>query len=294
MSEPLPTRYPGLSSFTTAQKDIFFGRTQETFDLFNFISLERMVVLFSKSGYGKTSLLQAGLIPLLYDHRMTPVLIRFGTDKANPEWHFKSQFEETYFRFMGVDARAEAALAENETFWAQIRRCPFVNGDDRFTPLFIFDQFEELFTLYPDQQRRQRFITELADLIQGQLPESLHEEILLRLISRDISDQEAAEMEQVPPMKFIFSIRSDMLHFLDELSKPIPRILDARYQLFGLSEQQAEDAIVEPAKLGTETIAQMNGSSMPLRFLSPPFGFEPSAKTEILSTLIKNDEVESF
>ncbi len=293
MNNPLPTRYPGLASFTTAQKDIFFGRKQESRDLTNLIAVERTVVLFSKSGYGKTSLLQAGVMPQLYGQQIVPVPIRFGTDVFRPEFHFEIQFEAAWRKFHGEtlptvlkkkpsnQGDSGKKLGFAGTFWEQIARCPFGQQPAQFTPLFIFDQFEELFTLYPEPEKRHRFITELADLIHERLPADRRERLLADLDAGKITPAEAARLETAPPMKFIFSIRSDMLHFMDELSEQIPYILRSRYQLFGLNEAQATEAIERPAAL-------------PGDFASPRFGFEAAAMTEILEVLGKNREVESF
>jgi len=83
-------------------------------------------------------------------------------------------------------------------------------------------------------------------------------------------------------MRFVFNIRSDMLHFMDELSEQIPYILRSRYQLFGLNEEQATEAIVTPAALA--------GTG----FASPSFGYDAAALREIVEVLSKNREVESF
>ncbi len=303
MKTELRTRYPGLASFTTAQKDLFFGRKQETRDLFNLISVERTVVLFSKSGYGKTSLLQAGVMPLLYGQLMTPVPIRFGTDALTPEQHFSIQYDTAWLKFQGkTEAEAQKQARDtsaSETFWAQISRCPFGAAPAQFTPLFIFDQFEELFTLYPDRAQRQRFVAELADLIHENMPAALRERILLDLDSGKISDEEAARLEKAPPMRFVFSIRSDMLHFMDELSEQIPYILRSRYQLFGLNQQQATEAIVTPAALGAsgdarESEGVTRSDALTTNFSSPPFAYTPEALQQILEVLSKNREVESF
>ena len=274
-------RYPGLASFTTEQRDLFFGRKRETRELFHLLSVEKTVVLFSKSGLGKTSLLNAGVIPLLAENRIWPVPIRFGTEEIEPEWHFKFQFDEAYRRFIRKDERE--ALAENESFWEQIKKSPFLRDGETWTPLLIFDQFEELFTLYPQPERRARFVQELADLIQERLPERLREALFEQLDAGKISPSAIAEAEKAPPLKIVFSIRSDMLHFMDELSEQIPYILRSRYQLFGLSEEQAREAIVAPAALPRDE-----------RFIAEPFGYTEEALHEIIGTLTKNREVESF
>jgi hypothetical protein len=230
---------------------------------------------------GKTSLLNAGVIPLLAENRIWPVPIRFGTEEIEPDRHFKFQFDEAYRKFTPKAERK--ALAENESFWQQIKSSPFQRDGETWTPLLIFDQFEELFTLYPQPERRARFVQELADLIQERLPERLREELFEQLDAGKISPSAIAEAEKAPPLKIVFSIRSDMLHFMDELSEQIPYILRSRYQLFGLSEEQAREAIVAPAALPRGD-----------RFISEPFGYTEEALHEIIGTLTKNREVESF
>src|SRR5918993_5386351 len=44
-----------------------FGRDREVFELRNLLVAERIVVLYSPSGAGKTSLVQAGLIPKMQE-----------------------------------------------------------------------------------------------------------------------------------------------------------------------------------------------------------------------------------
>ncbi|MEY4904862.1 MAG: hypothetical protein RLZZ292_2677 [Bacteroidota bacterium] len=75
-------RYPGVRPFEAQDKDLFFGRTQDIADLCDLISIEKLVVLYGKSGYGKSSLLNAGILPRLQanadddDAPLLPIFIR--------------------------------------------------------------------------------------------------------------------------------------------------------------------------------------------------------------------------
>mgnify|MGYP006309195021 CR=1 FL=1 len=72
-------RYPGAQPFTTEQRRIFFGRDKDLDDLHQLVQLEELVVLYGKSGLGKSSLLNAGLIPRLQESgQAQPLTIRFG------------------------------------------------------------------------------------------------------------------------------------------------------------------------------------------------------------------------
>ena len=72
-------RYPGVTPFSTEQAHIFFGRNQDTDELYRLIRREPLVVLYGKSGLGKSSLLNAGIIPRsLQEGEFRPVVVRFG------------------------------------------------------------------------------------------------------------------------------------------------------------------------------------------------------------------------
>ena len=58
-------RFPGLRAFEETDAAIFNGRSKEKQTLFDLIMVERSVLLFAKSGAGKTSLLRAGIAPML-------------------------------------------------------------------------------------------------------------------------------------------------------------------------------------------------------------------------------------
>jgi hypothetical protein len=70
-------RYPGPRSFESSEQTIFRGRTKEIKDLIDLIRLEQVVVLFSQSGLGKSSLLNAGVGPALPAFSFQPVRVRF-------------------------------------------------------------------------------------------------------------------------------------------------------------------------------------------------------------------------
>src|SRR5690606_33398613 len=58
-------RYPGVRPFTKSEKNIYFGRAEDSQKLFELLLLEKLVVLFAKSGRGKSSLINAAIVPLV-------------------------------------------------------------------------------------------------------------------------------------------------------------------------------------------------------------------------------------
>ncbi|KMS69506.1 hypothetical protein ACM01_34875 [Streptomyces viridochromogenes] len=125
--------YRGLARFETGDSALFFGREQLTADLVDLLRRRRFAAVFGPSGSGKSSLLRAGLIPVLRQAREPdprPAAIRILTPGERP-------------------ARTHAPLLT-----------PAVPGDGGAgaDTLVIVDQFEEVFTLCHDAAERARFI----------------------------------------------------------------------------------------------------------------------------------------
>ena len=66
--------YVGPRPFEQSDRAVFFGRTQEANELVSLLTAHAAVLLYSQSGAGKTSLVKAGLIPLLVDEEKFNVL----------------------------------------------------------------------------------------------------------------------------------------------------------------------------------------------------------------------------
>ena len=67
------------------QEYLFCGRDRESEELFREIDHNPVVTLYGRSGLGKTSLLNAGVFPLLRTYGYRPVPVRFGTDTGQQD-----------------------------------------------------------------------------------------------------------------------------------------------------------------------------------------------------------------
>src|SRR5437763_16554480 len=67
----------GLESYQAETRAYFFGRDQEVAELHLRLRSHPLLVLYGRSGLGKTSILNAGLIPRLVAEQQVPVLHRF-------------------------------------------------------------------------------------------------------------------------------------------------------------------------------------------------------------------------
>ncbi|MBI4646179.1 MAG: ATP-binding protein [Bacteroidia bacterium] len=69
-----------LDSFTKDDRDIFFGRDNETEDLYRKVFESKMLLVYGVSGTGKTSLINCGLANKFSDSDWLPVNIRRGAN----------------------------------------------------------------------------------------------------------------------------------------------------------------------------------------------------------------------
>src|SRR5580692_6303021 len=85
MSVDIQSPWLGLASFTEETRGLFFGREEEVAELERRVQRKLLTILFGKSGLGKTSILQAGLVPGLRIRGYFPVYLRIDYGPESPE-----------------------------------------------------------------------------------------------------------------------------------------------------------------------------------------------------------------
>lgn len=274
----LPRRYPGLKPFERSQSGVFHGRREDIQRLSNLILRERLVVLFAKSGIGKTSLLQAGVAPELERQDYVPVFLR--VDKTNTTLlETIGAVLENDVQVSGHDRTGERP-GERQSLWEQMKRLEFDLNGLPATPVLVFDQFEEVFTLAHTDESRNRFLSELADLANETMPEGLRSSLLKQFQEGMVDVDTMQWWEKQPEIRVVLSIRSDFLHLIDGMSTRIPGILRNRYQLQPLDREKARVAIVQPALSEGE-------------FLSRPFEYSEAALEGMINFLAGHSPVET-
>ncbi len=63
--------FPGLRPFDFEQHHLFFGRQEQVDRLLEVLEAKRFLAVLGPSGSGKSSLVRAGLVPCLYEGRLT-------------------------------------------------------------------------------------------------------------------------------------------------------------------------------------------------------------------------------
>ena len=178
-----------LDSYQHEDKQIFFGREQETLELYNRIFETNLVLLYGASGTGKTSLINCGLSNEFEPGDWLPIFIR-RRDNILESWK------------MELHRFANKKLKEDASFSEMIRSVYL----DFFKPIYlVFDQFEELFIL-GSKEEQILFFNELEQLLRANLQckiiISMREEYLAHL----------SEYEHIVPDLFDNRIRVEKMN----------------------------------------------------------------------------------
>ncbi|KPH97280.1 WD-40 repeat-containing protein [Actinobacteria bacterium OK074] len=149
--------YAGLAPFQPEDAGWFFGREQLTEDLLSLVRARRFLAVFGPSGSGKSSLLRAGLLPRVRDTAPGGPTVLFAPG-AHP-------LQECAARLAAVVGGSATALHQELTTQPQALHLTVLKALADRPPdaelLVVVDQFEEIFTLCPDERERTGFITAL-------------------------------------------------------------------------------------------------------------------------------------
>ena len=165
------SRYPGIRAFEKSEQKVFFGRDAETKKLFSLIKAKSLVVLFSKSGLGKSSLINAGVEPLLEKDDYQAVKIRLQDTSQKPIETVKQALEP----FLDKEKLKAHTKGKKYGLWEYLRACDFSKNGKPIIPLLVFDQFEEYFE--HDKYEQDKLNLELADLVSERLPERIQQHL---------------------------------------------------------------------------------------------------------------------
>ena len=158
----------GLDSYQSSDRSKFYGREKEKEEFFTSILNNYSTILYGVSGVGKTSLINAGLIPKLEDEPVSinyelflPFRIRLSHDTGDS---YVSQIIHSCINAVREkggeienwdEGSLPATLCPGDKLWLFFHSASFWSKQNYiFIPVIFFDQFEELFTKNPDNPAR--------------------------------------------------------------------------------------------------------------------------------------------
>ncbi|MGD2049089.1 MAG: protein kinase, partial [Chloroflexota bacterium] len=166
--------YKGLRAFQEADADDFFGREALIEQLINRLTPSqphphtstRFLALVGPSGSGKSSAVKAGLIPALREGAI-PGSDKWFVAEMVPGSHPLEELELALWP-IAVDpppSLVEPMQRDTRGFLRTLRR--ILPDEEGAQLLLIIDQFEELFTLVEDEERRSFFVDSLLAAIRA-------------------------------------------------------------------------------------------------------------------------------
>jgi hypothetical protein len=218
--------YVGPRSFAYGER--LYGRDREVTELGDTLLAQRMVLLYSPSGAGKSSLLEAALRPRLeqLQFRVLPT-VRVGHE---PSPTFDSLSVRKRYMLSTLLSLEEGRAATTQLTPAELNNISLreyldlwdegidQQPDDPTELCVLFDQFEELFTLDPtDVTEKTEFMAEVGVALRDRRRWAL------------------------------FAMREDFIAQLDPYLPLVPRRLSSRYRLDLLGVDAARVAMRQPA-----------------------------------------------
>jgi hypothetical protein len=233
---------------------------------------------------GKSSLLKAALIPELLKKGYQSYYIRLWAYQATETQQNLPPLQTLLRKTVLAKQKQQPAtflqkfLNRSYSLWyafktMQIKTLETTEKEQSI--VLIFDQFEEVFS-YSAKQIAD-FKQQLAELLYTPIPkdylEALKEQTTTdELLTEKLTETEIDWLYKPLKVKVVFSIRSDQMSLLNELTDYLPNLLKVFYELKPLTEKQALAAITAPA--------QEIGD-----FATPKFVYREDAKTKILKAL---------
>lgn len=204
---------PFVGPFPVPAGTQLFGRNEEAATLYDTLLGNRVVLMHAPSGAGKTSLLQAKVLPMLARKLRVLPLVRLAAPK---KWSGTGNpFVASAVAALDVEGKA----ANEPTSIAALldRYAPEEEGKPH---LVVFDQFEEVLTAEGDEQVRLKFFRDLAEAL-------------------SIRNRWA-----------IFSMRDEFVGALDPYLRLLPTQLRIRFRLGFLAFGNARTVVEQTAALG--------------------------------------------
>jgi WD40 repeat protein len=265
MTTPILRRinpYVGPRAFQLGER--LYGRSHEAARLLNVLIAERVVVLYSPSGAGKTSLIQAALVPMLAneDFRVAPI-IRVGTDTSALLPAPQPTPQASASRDPLLDMLLQQPMAGARTGALAAARTPA--GALALPNRYVLSALLSLeSSIAPEQQQPATLLAQmtLADYFQQRLGKTdLSAGFVLildqfeEILTVDPADENAKRVffAQVGDLLrdrriwALFALREDFLAGLDPFVRPIPTRLTTRFRLDLLTAGAAQQAIRRPA-----------------------------------------------
>ena len=235
--------YRGLLPFGESDAEVFYGRERLAAELAvklaTQVSRGGMMVVTGASGAGKSSLLRAGLLPILARGQQIPGSDRWPRIVMTPTKEPLTELAARLAAVGGQDALAvrDGMLRHPDQAHLAVRSAVLAAGRHDGQPasaaddprlVLIVDQFEQVFTLNPDsggEATRQAFITALCSAAASPVGPG-----------------------QVPPALVMIAVRGDFWDQCAAVPEMVSALQDGQFVVGPMTESELRVAITGPAE----------------------------------------------
>jgi type II secretory pathway pseudopilin PulG len=202
--------YVGLAAFQPADAGRFFGRDRLVDELVARVRATRFLGVFGPSGYGKSSVLRAGLVA-----RLEPDPVAVLTPGAHPIEEFAVRLAAHLGESAAV-LRTEFA-ADPANLHLRVRQAMVADDDEL---VLVVDQFEEVFTLCADPAERTWLIDALV----------------------------TAARTETSRTRVVIGVRADFYGHCAGHPELVAALRDSQVLVGSLDEEELRDVITKPAE----------------------------------------------
>lgn len=211
MPKMIKSPFKFLDAYDKEDKEIFFGRTQETLELYDRIFETNLVLLYGASGTGKTSLINCGLGNQFESTDWHPIFIRRKDNIIESTHH---ELHDHAIKKLGDENNKDISLID------RIKSLYL----DYFKPIYlIFDQFEEIFIMGSKEEQQEFF-----NLLYEILEENMQCKILISMREEYIAY--LSEFENVVPSLFDNRLRVEKMN-----SRNLKDVIKGTAEKFGIA-----------------------------------------------------------
>lgn len=238
----------GALPYTENDGDLFHGRSDEINEFAGLINRNVCTTLYGMSGTGKSSMLRAGLFPLLRKGNFLPIYLRLKIE-AN------CSFQECLIKAIQRQLQKQNLVSETipvvemlkdennlKYLWCWFARTLFKTAKGKeLCPVIVLDQFEELLN--------DSVYCKKAEILLNQIYYMMDSSHALRDRIIEIDDKKYT-YKYKENFRFIISIREDDLYLLEDCidMNNLYDMKNCRYRLRPLDYKNAEEVISIPGK----------------------------------------------
>lgn len=268
----------GIGSYADPEKSKssykFCGRTTAANAIFAMVDNNLVITIYGRTGVGKTSILNAGVFPILRTHKYIPVSIRLSIDTIQGSSYSECIVKRITEEINNINGRIDSlsdienlftSINNPDFLWHYFSSTTFYNEEgEEVYPVIVLDQFEE--TLLTNNEQTSFLLKQINSLTDD---------------SMDVSN--FTGYTDSTNFRFILTIREDDLFVLeDTLEKHnLPELKQNRYRLASLTDEEASEII----HLGKEFIKPEELDEITSRIVALSKDEFKNISTNILSLL---------